>query len=187
MKSNAITIDSILADIPNNKGVLATLLVATVLVIGLLVGLSQLENDSIGQIALTEEKIERMRAFHNESKRRALFGRPDGTVTRDGIRGKLSFDRQSGELVMELTDRDGAPVNDAHVIAQVSTPYNAFSDPQKMLLRQTSGARYSANLDTNDSDTVIVSITASDTDPSAYTSFLFHIEKTFRRNELRLH
>ncbi len=187
MKSNAVTIDSILADIPNNKGVLATLVIATILVIGLIVGLTQLRNDSIGQIALTEEKIERMRAFHNESKRRALFGRPDGTVTRDGIRGKLSLDRHSGELVMELTDRHGAPINDAHVIAQVSTPNIPFSDTQKMLLRQTSGARYAVNLDTNASDTVVVAITASDTDPGAYTSFLFHIEKTFRRHELRLH
>lgn len=146
---------------------------------GFVFAISQL-NGGVGEIALTAEKVEKMRAFQTTAKRKKLFKKSSDAVTRNGVRGHVNLDKSTGRLVMELTDRHGAPIDNAHVVARVTEPDKAASSGQKMLLKRGNGAEYAADLNANRSGAWVVAITATDHSADAGNPFLFHIEKTFQ-------
>lgn len=143
-------------------------------------GISSLQVGSVGEIALTAEKVQQMRSYQGANRKDRFFHAKSDAVTTSGIRGAVSIDESSGELVMELRDRDGAPINKAHVVARITQPDMTLSDSQKLLLRQRKGARYAVDVDTDKKGPWLVSITAQDPNPSADSSFLFHVEKQFQ-------
>ncbi len=147
---------------------------------GFAFAVSQLNGVGVGEIALTAEKVEKMRAFQSRTNRKPLFRKNSDAVTRDGVRGHVDIDKSTGRLVMELTDRHGAPIDNAHVVARVTEPDKATSSGQKMLLKRGKGAEYAADLNANRSGAWVVAVTATDHSSDAGNPFLFHIEKTFQ-------